>query len=53
MFEATRNFVKRHRTNLALGFGIVGAGYVAVQYIGSKLTEARTRMMSDRVAREK
>ncbi|KAF8244701.1 Peroxin-3 [Wilcoxina mikolae CBS 423.85] len=52
MFEGTRNFFKRNRTNLAVGFGLAGAGYLAVQFIGNKLAEARTRMMSDRVAKE-
>jgi peroxin-3 len=53
MFEGTRNFFKRNRTNLAVGFGLAGAGYLAVQFIGNKLSDARTRMMSDRVAKEK
>jgi peroxin-3 len=53
MYQATRNFFKRNRTNLAIGVGLAGAGYLAVQYIGTKLSEARSRMMSDRVAREK
>lgn len=53
MLQATRNFIRRNRTNLAVGLGLVGAGYIAAQYIGSKLSDAKTRMMSDRVAREK
>jgi hypothetical protein len=53
MFTSTRNFIKRHRTNLAVGFGIVGAGYLAVHYIGNKLSEARSQLMSDRQAKEK
>jgi hypothetical protein len=51
MFEGTRKFLRRHRTNLVVGVGIVGAGYLVMQYIGNKLSEARNRMMNDRVAR--
>jgi len=52
MFDGARNFLRRNRTNIVLGFGLAGAGYVAVQYVGNKLSEARNRMMSERVARE-
>ena len=53
MFQATRNFVNRNRKGLAVGFGLIGAGYIAVQYVGNKFSEARNRMMSERVAKEK
>ncbi|KAI5790104.1 Peroxin-3 [Geopyxis carbonaria] len=52
MLEQTRSFLRRNRSNLAMGFGLAGAGYLAVQYVGTKLSEARNRMMVDRVARE-
>jgi peroxin-3 len=53
MFESTRDFLRRNRRNLAVGFGLVGAGYLAVQYLGNKLSEARSRMSNERVAKEK
>lgn len=53
MFAATRQWFRRHRTPIAVGVGIVGAGYVATQYVLSKLNDARERMSSDRIAKEK
>jgi peroxin-3 len=41
MFDGARDFLRRNRTNIVLGFGLAGAGYVAVQYVGNKLSEAR------------
>ncbi|KAM0284975.1 hypothetical protein ACHAQH_001664 [Verticillium albo-atrum] len=52
MFAATRRWFNRNRTPLAVGVGIVGAGYVATQYVLSKLSDARERMSSDRIAKE-
>ncbi|CAK7232059.1 peroxin [Sporothrix bragantina] len=52
MFAATRQWFRRHRTPIAVGVGIVGAGYVATQYVLSKLNDARERMSSDRIAKE-
>ena len=53
MISATRRWLRRNRTNLAIGLGVLGAGYVAGQYILNKISEARERMSSDRIAREK
>jgi peroxin-3 len=53
MIEATRNWFKRNRANFAIGAGVIGAGYVATQYVLGKLTETRQRMSDDRIAREK
>ena len=53
MISATRNWLRRNRTNFAIGFGVLGVGYVAGQYVLSKITEARERMTSDRIAKEK
>lgn len=53
MITATRRWLRRNRTNFAIGFGVLGVGYVASQYVLSKITEARERMSSDRIAREK
>lgn len=50
---ATRNFFKRNRTNFAVGAGIVGGAYVATQYVLGKLTEAKDRLATDRIAKEK
>lgn len=53
MITATRQWFRRNRTNFAIGAGLLGAGYLAGQYLLSKLTEARQRMSDDRIAREK
>lgn len=53
MFAATRRWVKRNRTPFAVAVGVVGVGYVATQYVLNKISEARERMSSDRIAREK
>ncbi|KAK8257668.1 Peroxin-3 [Phyllosticta capitalensis] len=52
MITATRQWFRRNRTNFAIGAGLLGAGYLAGQYLLSKLTEARQRMSDDRIARE-
>ena len=53
MIGATRRWLRRNRRGLAIGAGVVGAGYLAGQYVLSKISEARERMSSDRIAREK
>lgn len=53
MFAATRRWLRRNRTPIAVGVGIVGAGYVVTQYVLSKINDARERMSSDRIAKEK
>lgn len=53
MIEATRRWFRRNRRGLAIGAGIIGVGYVAGQYLLSKISEARERMTSDRIAKEK
>jgi peroxin-3 len=52
MIGATRRWFRRNRKGLAIGAGVIGAGYLAGQYVLSKITEARERMSSDRIARE-
>ncbi|KAI1822964.1 Peroxin-3 [Xylaria intraflava] len=52
MLPATRRWFRRNRTPIAIGVGIVGAGYLATQYIVRKLNDARERMSSDRIAKE-
>ncbi|PUU80535.1 Peroxin-3 [Tuber borchii] len=52
MFTATRNFFRRNRKNFAIGVGLAGAGYLVTNYVLSKLSDARERISSDRIARE-
>ncbi|GES66916.1 peroxisomal membrane protein [Aspergillus terreus] len=52
MIGATRRWFRRNRKPLAIGAGVIGAGYLAGQYVLSKISEARERMSSDRIARE-
>ncbi|KAJ5619381.1 hypothetical protein N7510_003365 [Penicillium lagena] len=52
MIGATRRWFQRNRRGLAIGAGVLGAGYLAGQYVLSKISEARERMSSDRIARE-
>ncbi|PYH89534.1 putative MFS transporter [Aspergillus ellipticus CBS 707.79] len=52
MISASRRWFRRNRKGLAIGAGVLGAGYLAGQYILSKISEARERMSSDRIARE-
>jgi peroxin-3 len=53
MFAATRRWLRRNRTPIAIGIGVVGVGYVVTQFILSKINDARERMSSDRIAKEK
>ena len=53
MISATRRWLRRNRSNFAIGLGVVGVGYIAGQYVLGKILEARERMTSDRIAREK
>ncbi|KAL8701487.1 MAG: hypothetical protein Q9224_000487 [Gallowayella concinna] len=52
MIDSTRKWLRRNRTNFAVGIGLLGAGYVAGQYVLSKIAETRQRMNEDRVAKE-
>jgi peroxin-3 len=53
MISATRRWVRRNRGGIAIAAGVVGATYLAGQYVIGKISEARERMNSDRLAREK
>jgi len=53
MITATRRWLRRNRTSLGIGVGVIGVGYVAGQYVLSKISEARERMTGDRIAKEK
>ncbi|KAL4912500.1 putative MFS transporter [Aspergillus aurantiobrunneus] len=52
MISATKRWFRRNRKTLAIGTGVIGVGYLAGQYVLSKISEARERMSSDRIARE-
>ena len=53
MISATRRWLRRNRSTFAVSLGVLGVGYIAGQYVLSKISEARERMTSDRIAREK
>ncbi|KAF4984605.1 hypothetical protein FZEAL_242 [Fusarium zealandicum] len=52
MFISARRWLRNNRTPIAVGVGVIGAGYVATQYVIGKLNDARERMSSDRIAKE-
>ncbi|KAK8139233.1 peroxin-3 [Apiospora sp. TS-2023a] len=52
MLSATRRWLRRNRTPVAIGVGVVGAGYLATQYVLNKINNARERMSSDRISKE-
>ncbi|EEQ34045.1 peroxin [Microsporum canis] len=52
MINATKQWLRRHRNGIAIGAGVVGVGYLAGQYVLGKISEARERMSSERIARE-
>ena len=53
MIDGTRRWLRRNRSRFAVGIGVLGVGYLAGQYVVSKITEARERMAIDRTAKEK
>jgi len=53
MIEATRKWLRRNRTSLVIGAGVIGGVYLAGQYVVNKISEARQRMSDERVAKEK
>ena len=53
MISATKRWLRRNRTGISIGFGVVGVGYIAGLYVISKMTEVRERMAGDRIAKEK
>lgn len=53
MISTSRRWLRRNRTNFAIGAGVLSVGYVAGQYVISKISETRQRMNADRVAKEK
>ena len=53
MISATRRWLRRNRNGIAITAGVVGATYLAGQYILGKISEAREHMALDRIAKEK
>lgn len=53
MISATRRWFRRNRSGIAITAGVVGVTYLAGQYVIGKISEARERMTSERLAREK
>ena len=53
MIGATKRWLRRNRTNFAIGFGVLGASYLVGQYAISKFLEMRERSQNERIAREK
>lgn len=52
MITSARKWLNRKRTTFAVGAGVLGAGYIAGQYVLSKVAETRQQMAEDRVAKE-
>ncbi|RYP26025.1 hypothetical protein DL768_011835 [Monosporascus sp. mg162] len=52
MISATRRWLRRNRTPLAVGAGVLGAGYLVTQYVLGRINSARERLSGDRIARE-
>ncbi|KAF3035950.1 peroxin [Didymella heteroderae] len=52
MIQSTRNWLRRNRTNFAIGAGVLGTVYLAGQYALGKFSEARQRMSEERIAKE-
>ena len=53
MLSASRRWLQRYRAPLAVGVGIVSATYVAAQYVVGRMEEARERLTSERLAKDK
>ncbi|KAI6785764.1 Peroxisomal biogenesis factor-like protein [Emericellopsis cladophorae] len=52
MFSTARRWLRRNKTPIAIGVGVVGAGYVVTQYVLNKINDARERMSSERISKE-
>jgi peroxin-3 len=53
MISATRRWLRRNRNGIAITAAVVGATYVAGQYVLGKISEARERVNLDRMAKDK
>ncbi|KAL1608801.1 peroxin [Nothophoma quercina] len=52
MIQSTRSWLRRNRTNFAIGAGVLSTAYLAGQYALGKFSEARQRMSEERIAKE-
>ncbi|PHH81375.1 hypothetical protein CDD83_3605 [Cordyceps sp. RAO-2017] len=52
MLASARRWLRKNRTPIAVGVGVVGAAYVVSQYVLAKINDARERMSSERIAKE-
>ncbi|OAA43107.1 Peroxin-3 family protein [Metarhizium rileyi] len=52
MLSSARRWLRNNRTPIAISVGVIGAAYVATQYVFNKINDARERMSSDRIAKE-
>ncbi|QIW99851.1 hypothetical protein AMS68_005369 [Peltaster fructicola] len=52
MIEATRRWFRRNRNSLLVGAGVIGAGYLAGQYVLGRIREASQRMRDDKTAKD-
>ncbi|CAI6088731.1 hypothetical protein V2G26_013902 [Clonostachys chloroleuca] len=52
MFSSARRWLRQNRTPIAIGVGVIGAGYAVSQYVISRISDARERMSSERIAKE-
>jgi len=53
MLSATRKWLRRNRTGIAVGAAVVGGTYIVGQYVLGKINDARERSTLDKIAKEK
>ena len=53
MLSATRRWLRKNRTGIAIGAAVVGGTYLVGQYVVGKLNESRERAQLDRIAKDK
>lgn len=53
MFSATRRWLRKNRTPIAIGAAVVGGTYLVGQYVVGKINDARERSQLDKLAKDK
>lgn len=53
MFSATRRWLRKNRTPIAIGAAVIGGTYLVGQYVVGKLNDARERSQLDKIAKDK
>lgn len=53
MFSATRRWLRKNRTGIAIGAAAIGGTYLVGQYVLGKINDARERAALDKIAKEK